>query len=361
MSTYLERWSGAGSDISEVRADIIRNFRGQNNQQSENIIGNNNVDQFQDVNLNNHVVVPKSLPNAITRHFVFRIEDSMSRLAKEPRNLVCSPQTSDIFKSHSKYSPSKSIKRMPDLQGDLNQVAILGAKIVSYHSTMPTPLNITFVDGEEQREFPAFKGNYRDVKTGQRIHFSIPPKGVCGNVDKAINTTSPFIHCTYLSKYKGLISGEALRNTGIKRHEDIGTSMVSLNHPIVDVILSNSSTFQLEESQMQLAKSPQNPKTGETVDIYNIDNEIVDECIDVLEDDLKHNLPLFNINGLRMKISRPGGLADNHFDEPKGMIFEPEIAQLENIKDSDGIHNTYTQRNIPRYTEVTLALTYSFL
>lgn len=363
MSSILERLSGTNSTVvaSEYRDKVLKKFHNPEHilDSYESDHKDGGINPLETVNLSNHVVVPKSLPNAITRHFVFRIEDTLSQLAKEPRKLLCAPGNLDIFKTHTRYSPS-AIQRTPDLQGDLNQVAILGAEIVSYDSNIPTPLNINFVDGNEQRDFPAFRGNYRDVVTGKRIHYSIPPLGKCGNVNKAINTTSPFIHCTYLSKYKGLVSGEALRTTGIKRHDDIGTSMVSVEHPVVSIIQSNQDLFKLDENQMKEDRSPPNPRTGETIPIYYIDNEIVDACIDLLEEDLRNNLPLFNISGLRMKISRPG-LNDNKFDSKTGLVFEPDIAKLENIKNPSDDTPKYNQRNVPRYVEVVVAVSYAFL
>jgi len=356
MSSLLERVSGAATnlDTADVRSAVINNFHGGPTDFDD---GNGSINPLDTVHLDDHIVVPRSLPNTITRHMVFRIYGSMQQLARETHGLVCKAATSDIYRSHTRYSPNANT-RMDDPHGDLDQVALLGAKVVSFHSTFPVSLNVEFVDGDDHGEIRAFRGNFRDVATGQRMHYTIPPLGQCGNSNKPINTTSPFIHSSYLDRYKGLVSGEALRSTGITQFQN-GISMVSADHPVVRVIVSNQNIFKLSKNQFIRGDSPPNPETGDKEEVYFIDSTVVNDCIAVLVADLKYNLPLINLANMQMKFSRPGTM-DNKFDQPAGMVFEPDIAGLSEIKNTDGSPK-YTQRNVQRYADVVVAISYAYL
>ena len=214
------------------------------------------------------------------------------------------------------------------------------------------------MDGPEQKQFPAFKGNYRDYSTGERSHFAVPPLSECGNHDKPINLTSPFIHSAYIQKYRGLVSKEALENKGIMYDKNIKTAIVYAEHPLVGVVLANKDLLQIDNEQFRPGEIP-NHSSGEKVPVYYIDMNLTRACLDVLVEDIQHNLPLLNLKGLRMKVSRPGVL-DTKFADTKEMVTESDILMLNHIKNADNSPQ-YTQTNIKRSLHVVVAITYAFL
>ena len=245
-------------------------------------------------------------------------------------------------------------RRSEDLRGDLDQVVILGAKAVSCRNGYPVPLNVEFVDGDSQSSYTSFRGNHRDV---HRVHVTVPANTSCGNVNQPINLTSPFVHSNYLSKYHGLVSEEALRTTGILR-SSTGMTAVSLEHPVMGIIQANKDVLQFEDRQVQQLRSIPD-RNGNDVEVAYVDNELAEMCLDLLASDLQQHMPIFNIKGLRMKVSR-AGVPDAQFADTNGLEFEPSIAGLSELNNSDGTPR-YTQVNTHRSFDLVCNITYAFL
>lgn len=360
MSNPLMRLSAGDSSPIETTA-ILNNFHKRNDGRSpkyrDNLIKNPDslLNPMGQMNIDTHVDLPEHLEHRISRHFTFKVSGSMEDLANDPKQLMSIPVDENIFRSHSRYQPKASL-RSPDLRGDLDQVVILGAKVVAYSNSYPVPLNVEFVNGKSQSEYASLRGNYRVVDSGRRVHFTVPAKSHCGNVNQPINLTSPFIHADYLSRYQGLVSAEALRTKGINRMGD-GLSMVSLMHPVMAVINSNHELLGIDEKKVSYGDRPS--RTGSPIKVAFVHNDLIDTCLDVLSTDLEQNLPIFDIKGLRMKISRPD-MPDSQFSVSNGLEFEPDIALLDEKLNPDNTQK-YTQTNTHRSFDLVCNITYAFL
>lgn len=354
----------SASDSSPAKsATILKNFHEFNNNKHDSGPTNisdyeiSTLDPMEQKNIDTHVDLPSHLKSRISRHFTFKVFGSMDDLAKNPDKLLSIPLDPDIFKSHSRYRVGAT-KRSPELRGDLDQVVLLGAQIVSYQNNFPVSLNINFVSGDSQDEFSAFRGNYRSVESGDRTHYTVPPNNACGNANKPINLTSPFIHSNYISNYSGLTNETQLRNNGIHPTMEPEESMIALNHPVMSIINANQGVLNEDGDHVRFVDMP-SKSSGKKVTVALVSDSLKEQCLELLVNDLEQNLPIFDIKKMRMKISRPG-IGDGQFNDSGGIEFEPSIAALSEIKDSSDAPR-FTQTNTNRSCEVVCNLTYAIL
>lgn len=346
-------------------------------------VGDELIDTIPRMLSEEHLDIPDTMKHAITRSFVFRIFGSMNDLSSDSSLLRVKSSDGVIYQSHSRSEPGQ-IVRKSEPSGDLSQTLLLGVKCESYHSNFPCSLNVQLAQCRDSSvsEIPSLRGNYRDVLSGTRMHLAIPPNGNAPNLNKVINLTSPHVHANYIRDYRGMITDQSIRKGIALLPSPVGNDRDSYDeymlvheaHPVMEMIFSNQELLKVREDELAPLNNA-NPMNGSRETRYfKIRKSIVDECIDTLVDDLRDNMPLINLKDLAVVLTRPsgnGGPID--FNDKRGLVLEPQIAAMANMSLlSAGIEDTTSskqmenikrvnQLDVPRYAEITLAITYAFV